>query len=65
MLVNLLESIEHFLKRLDIYTKIPPTPALAEILVKIIAELLSTLGLVTKEIKQNRPSESPVSGTII
>ena len=52
MLVDLLESIEHFLKRLDIYTKIPSTPAMAEILVKIMVELLSTLGLVTKQIKQ-------------
>jgi hypothetical protein len=28
-----------------------------EILVKIIVELLSTLGLATKQIKQTRPSE--------
>jgi hypothetical protein len=59
MLADLLESIEHFLMRLDIYTKIPPTPAMAEILVKIMVELLSTLGLVTKQIKQKRPSKPP------
>ena len=59
-LVNLLESIEHFLKRLDIYTKpeVPPTPALTEIVVKIMVELLSTLALATKQIKQGRPRES-------
>ena len=53
----MLESIEHFLKRLDIYTKIPPTVALTEIVVKILVELLSTLALVTKQVKQGKPSE--------
>ena len=56
--VDLLESIEHFLKRLDIYTKIPPTPAMDEIVVKIMVELISTLALATKELKQGRSSES-------
>jgi len=57
-LVDLLESIEHFLMRLDIYTNIPHTPALDEMVVKIIVELLSTLALVTKELKQGRTSKS-------
>jgi hypothetical protein len=56
-LVDLLESIEHFLMRLDIYTHIPHTPALDEMVVKIIVELLSTLALVTKELKQGRTSK--------
>jgi len=51
-LVDLLESIKHFLMRLDIYTHIPHTPALDKMVVKIIMELLSTLALVTKELKQ-------------
>ena len=58
-IVDLLESIEHFLERLDIYTRIPPTPAMDEILVKITVELVSTLALATAELKQGRPSESP------
>jgi uncharacterized membrane protein len=57
-LVDLLESIEHFLSRLDIYTKISPTVAMTEIIVKILVELLSTLALVTKQMKQKRTSES-------
>ena len=60
-LLDLLESIDHFLKRLDIYTKIPPTPAMDEILVKIMVELVSTLALATKELKQGRPSASVLS----
>jgi hypothetical protein len=59
LLVDLLESMENFLKRLDIYTKIPLTDAVAltETVVKILVELLSTLALVTKQIKQGKSSE--------
>lgn len=57
-LVDLLESIEHLLRPLDIYTRIPPTPAIDEIVTKIMAELLSILALTTKEFKQGRQSES-------
>jgi hypothetical protein len=57
-LVDFLESIERFLCRLDIYTKIPPTVAMAEVIVKIMVEILSTLALVTKQVKQKRPSKS-------
>jgi hypothetical protein len=56
-LFDLLESIEHLLNRLDIYTRIPPTPAMDEIVAKIMVELLSTLALATKELKQGRSSE--------
>ena len=58
ILVDLLESIENFLNRLEIYTKIPPTHAMTEMVIKILVELLSTLALVTKQIKQGRPSMS-------
>jgi hypothetical protein len=57
-LIDLLESIDHFLKRLNIYTKIPPTDAMTEMVVKILVELLSTLALATKQIKQGKPSQS-------
>ena len=57
-LVDLLESIEHFLGRLGIYTEIPPTPAMDEIVAKIIVELFSTLALATRELKQGQLSES-------
>ena len=57
-LVDLLESIEHFLNRLSIYTRVPPSPAMDEIVVKILVELISTLALVTEELRQRRSSES-------
>jgi hypothetical protein len=56
---NLLESMERFLQRLDIYTKLPAESlsALDEIMVKILVSLLSTLALATKQIKEGRLSE--------
>ena len=56
-LVDLFASFENFLNRLRIYTGIAPAPALTSILVKIIVELLSTLALATKQVKQGRFSE--------
>jgi hypothetical protein len=56
--IDLLESIGQFLGHLNIYTKAPSTPAMDNIVVKIIVELLATLALATKELKQGRPSES-------
>jgi hypothetical protein len=50
----------NFLKRLEIYTTITPTPAMTEIVVKILVQLISTLALATKQVKQGRLSESIV-----
>lgn len=57
-LVDLFESICSFLQRLDIYTKIHLTSSTGEILVKIMVQLISTLAVATKQIKQGRLSES-------
>ena len=59
-LVDFLESIEHFMNRLDMYTSVHSTGAMTEMdqmMVKIMVEMISTLALVTKQIKQKRPSE--------
>ena len=56
-LVDIFASFENFLSRLSIYTEMPPTPALTNVLVKIIVELISTLALATKQVKQGRFSE--------
>ena len=56
-LVDLFASFENFLSRLSIYAGVPPTPVLTNILVKIIEELISTLALATKQVKQGRFSE--------
>jgi hypothetical protein len=56
-LADLLEAVEHFSIRLDIYTKIPPTVGMTEMIVKILVELLSILGLATKQLQQGKLSE--------
>ena len=56
-LVDLFASFETFLSRLGIYAGIPPMPALTSVLVKIIVELISTLAIATKQVKQGRFSE--------
>ena len=63
-LVDLLESMEGFLNRLAIYTKFSLTPIIAEIIVKILVELLSTLAVATKQVEQGRSGESILADTL-
>ena len=56
-LVDLFECLANFLKRLRIYTDIPLTTSMTDIIVKIMAELLSVFALATKQIKQGRFSK--------
>jgi hypothetical protein len=56
-LIDLLESIELFINRLDIYTRVPSMGAMTETIVKIMVEMIYTLALVTKEMKERRSSE--------
>jgi hypothetical protein len=60
-LLDLFECLGNFLKRLEIYTAIPPTPIMTDIIIKIMIELLSVLALATKQIKQGRFSKCPVT----
>jgi hypothetical protein len=63
-LLELFDCLGNFLKRLEIYTTIPPTPILTEVIVKIMIELLSVLALASKQIKQGRFSECAVTYTV-
>jgi hypothetical protein len=64
-LLDIFESLGNFLKRLEVYTKIPPTQMMTDLIVKIMAELLSVLALATKEIKQGRLSKCAVRYTLL
>ena len=55
---DLLESVEHLLNHLDIYTKIPHTVIMIEMIIKILVELLSILTLATRELLKGKLSES-------
>jgi hypothetical protein len=48
--------MEFFFTRLEKYIYVRPSVAMKDIIVKIMAEVLSILGIVTKEIKQGRTS---------
>ncbi|KAI0249040.1 hypothetical protein BJV78DRAFT_728169 [Lactifluus subvellereus] len=54
MLVRLFERMQYFLERLNIYTGIPLTTKMTDLLGKIMAQLLSILALSTKEMTQRR-----------
>ena len=64
-LIDLFASFENFLSRLSIYTRVPPTLALTNILMKIVVELISTIALVTKQVKQVRLSVFVLVGMIL
>ncbi|KAF8490942.1 hypothetical protein F5888DRAFT_1080662 [Russula emetica] len=53
-LINIFERIELFFRRLEIYTEVPATMEMMDIIVQIMVEVLSILGIATKEIKQGR-----------
>ena len=48
--------MEYFFTRLEAYIKVRPTAAMTDIIVKIMVEVISILGTVTKEIRQGRTS---------
>jgi hypothetical protein len=54
VLADLLESIQHFVTRLKVYTEISRTPAIDKVVVNLIVELISTLALVTRKLRQRR-----------
>ena len=55
-LINIFERIEMFFRRLEIYTQVSATTEMMDIIVQIMVEVLSILGIATKEIKQGRAS---------
>ena len=55
--VDLFERIESFFKRLEVYTQISLSTKMADVLVKIMIELLSILSIATREVKRRRASE--------
>ena len=56
--MDLFQHIENFFKRLGVYNQISLTTEMAEVLVKIVIELLSILSIATKEVGRRRASGS-------
>ena len=49
--------MENVFRRFETYVKLPPTKEMMDMIVKVIAEVLLILSLVTKVIKQGKLSE--------
>ena len=51
-LIDVFERIESFFRRLEIYTELRPTTEMMDTIIQILVEVLSVLGIATKEIKE-------------
>ena len=60
-LLELFECLGCFLKRLEIYTTVPPNTIMTEVIIKIMLELLSVLALASKQMKQGRFSKCAIT----
>jgi hypothetical protein len=49
--------MENFFRRLEAYIGVPQTPNMADIIVKVMIEVLFILSIATKELNQNSASE--------
>ena len=56
-LIDIFERMEAFFQRLEIYTRVSPPPIMIDVIVRIMVEVLSILGIATKEMKQGRTSK--------
>ena len=63
--VNWLESIENFIDRLSVYTDKTLPPAMVDIVVKIMEELITTLALMTKNFKERKQGEFVLSDVLL
>ena len=55
-LMDVFERIESFFRRLEVYTEVPQTTEMMDTIILIMVEVLSILGVATKEIRQGRMS---------
>ena len=46
-----------FFRRLEIYTEVPSTTEMMDVITQIMVEILAILGIATKELKQGRLSK--------
>ncbi|KAI0261189.1 hypothetical protein BGY98DRAFT_1182447, partial [Russula aff. rugulosa BPL654] len=53
-LIDIFGRIESFFRRLSIYTQVPSTPEMLDTIIQIMVEVVTILGIATKEIKQGR-----------
>ena len=59
VLAELFERIGFFFTRLETYTEVTPTSAMAEIITQIMAEVIKIFGIATKELRRGSASQFP------
>ena len=57
ILIDIFDRIEMFFRRLEIYTELASTMEMMDTIIQVMAEVLSILGMATKEIRQGRMSK--------
>ena len=55
--MDIFGQIEYFFRRLEIYTEVPQTTEMMDLVIQIMVEVLSILAIATKEIKEGQMSE--------
>ena len=63
-LVDIFERIEMFFRRVEVYTELQPTAEMMNMIIEIMVEVLSILGIATKEVKQSRISKYPLDKSV-
>jgi hypothetical protein len=56
-IIDVFNRIEHFFRRLEIYTVPTPTAAMGDMIVEIMVEVLTILAITTKEVQLGPFSE--------
>ncbi|KAF8492414.1 hypothetical protein F5888DRAFT_914641 [Russula emetica] len=56
-IIEVFNRIEHFFRRLEIYTVLTPTTAMTDMVVEIMVEVLTILAIATKEVTRGPLSE--------
>jgi hypothetical protein len=56
-LVDILGRIESCFQRIEIYTQVRPTTGMTDTIIQIMVEVLTILGIATKEMKEGRISK--------
>jgi hypothetical protein len=64
-LLDIFERIEMSFRRLEMYTEVSLTTEMMDVIIEIMVEVLSILGIATKEIKQGRTSEYFINAYVI
>ena len=52
--------MEGFFRRVEVYTEVEPTAEMMDIIIEIMVQVISILGIATKDIKQNPISKHPL-----